>query len=246
MKVLKMLLSVVLIIAIALPFSLSDVSAEVVNQNKTVISGWTTKDYITICIAIVGVLLGLTNTTILVYKEFFKKKKEPSLEVKCDEALIRDLDGKKWNVDIQINATIRTVDGKNTIKKVEMIHSGTEAVFGSMGTGYKHQTFRKSYDCWNYNFLDKYNDPDSFEIKLNELNTNKEYVNLSNLAIDEGQSISISLVDRFVGFRFPDGFEDIPRSNWILEVTDSQDNKYSTSFNFVDYKSKNERELMVY
>jgi len=49
-----------------------------------------------------------------------------------------------------------------------------------------------------------------------------------------------------VGFRFPDGYEDIPKNNWFLEVTDSQDNKYGTSFNFVDYKSKNERELMVH
>jgi len=241
-----MLLIVVPILAIALPFSLSDVSAEVVNENKAAISGWTTKDYITICIAIAGFLLGLTNTSILVYKEFFKKEKEPSLEVKCDEALIRDLEGKKWNVDIQINATIRAVVGKNTIKNVEMIHSGTEAVFGAMGAGYKHQTFRRSYDCWNYNFLSRYNDPDNFENKLNQLNTNNEYVKLSNLPIDEGQSISISLLDRFVGFRFPDGYEDIPKDNWILEVTDSKDNKYSTSFNFVDYKTKNERELMVY
>lgn len=227
-------------------FSLTDVSAEVVNQNKATVSGWVTKDYITICIAILGVLLGLINTSILVYKEFFKKEKEPSLEIVCDEALIRDLEGKKWNVDIQINATIRAIDGKNTIKKVEMIHSGTEAVFGSLGTGYKHQTFRRSYDYWNYNFLDNFNDPDSFAVKLNELNTNKEYLNLSNLAINEGQSISISLIDRFEGFRFPDGFEDIPKSNWILEVTDSKDNKYNTTFNFVDYNSKNERELMVF
>ncbi|WP_164670245.1 hypothetical protein [Virgibacillus doumboii] len=246
MQILKMLLNVLLVSAIALLLSLSNVSAEVVNQNQNAISGWTTKDYITICIAIAGFLLGLTNTSILVYKEFFKKEKEPSFEVKCDEALIRDLEGNKWNVDIQLNATIRAVDGKNTIKKVEMIHSGRNAVFGSMGAGYKHQTFRKSYDYWNYNFLDKYNDLDSFESKLNELNTNKRYVNLFNLSIEEGQSISISLIDRFVGFRFPDGYEDIPKNNWFLEVTDSQDNKYGTSFNFVDYKSKNERELMVH
>ncbi|MED3689809.1 hypothetical protein P4534_13450 [Peribacillus butanolivorans] len=247
MKILKMSFNVLLIFAIALPFSLSDASAEVVNQNKTAISGgWTTKDIITICIAIAGFLLGLTNTAILVYKEFFKKEKEPSLEVKCDEALIRDLEGKTWNVDLQINATIRAVDGKNTIKKVEMIHSGTEAVFGTMGVGYKHQTFRRSYDCWNFNFLNEYNDPDSFKSKLDELNTNDKYVKLSNLPIDDGQSISISLIDRFVGFRFPDGYESIPKSNWILEVTDSKDNKYSTSFNFVDYKSKSERESMIY
>lgn len=54
---------------------------------------------------------------------------------------------------------------KNTIKKVEIIHSGTAAVFGAMGAGYKHQTFRRSYDCWNYNFLYEYNEPDSFESK---------------------------------------------------------------------------------
>lgn len=110
MQILKMLLNVLLVSTIALLLSLSDVSAEVVNQNQNAISGWNTKDYITICIAIAGFLLGLTNTSILV-------------------------------------------------------HSGRNAVFGSMGAGYKHQTFRKSYDYWNYNFLEKYNDLDSFESK---------------------------------------------------------------------------------
>ncbi|PFO12701.1 hypothetical protein COJ70_24340 [Priestia megaterium] len=247
MKALKILLNIVLILALSLLFTLDDVCAAVVNQNKTVISGgWTTKDYITIGIAIAGFLLGLTNTGILVYKEFFKKEKKPSFEVKCDKALIREIGGNRWNVDIQINATIRAIDGKNTIKKVEMIYSGTEAVFGVMGAGYKHQTFGKSYDYWNCNFLYEYKDPESFENKLKELNTNNEYVKLSNLPLDESQSLSISLIDRFVGFRFPDGYEDIPKGNWILEVTDSEDNKYSTSFDFVDYKTKDERESMIY
>lgn len=100
------------ILAIALPFSFSDVSAIGVTQNQTIASGWTTKDYITIVIAIAAFLLGLINTGILVHKEFFKKEKEPSFEVKCDEELIRDIKGKKWNENIQINATIHAIHGK--------------------------------------------------------------------------------------------------------------------------------------
>ncbi len=44
-----MLLSIVLVLIVALPLSFSDVSEELVSQNITAISGWTTKntkDYI--------------------------------------------------------------------------------------------------------------------------------------------------------------------------------------------------------
>lgn len=42
----KDLLGIVLVLIIALRLSFSDVSAEVISQNITAISGWATKDYI--------------------------------------------------------------------------------------------------------------------------------------------------------------------------------------------------------
>ena len=225
-----------LILSIIFLFVVNNVeAASLKNTNVSVSNTWQPKDIMTVVIAFIALILSLINTGILIYKEFFKKEPTPRLDVTCDHAWMRSLDSHRTHVAVQINASIRAVNGLNTIKQVKMIHNGPHPVFGSFGSEKNDQLFQRSYNYWNVNVLKKFN-TEELDTRLNNDNKDHNYTELFNLSITENQSISISLIDRFSGFRFPDGYEDIPMAGWTLEITDGTNQKYSCEFDFIDYK----------
>lgn len=187
---------------------------------------------ITTVIAIAGLGLGIINTSTTIYKEFIKKNPSPSLEVHCDKALWRYYPGNdKTQCQMLIDLTVIPRNSANGIKKIVFINKKYDEIFGGMGDKQNWVTFYKIEDnIYGDNLFSKFNHD---ELKEFITEKNKDYRrDVRNINLPKDNAYSFSLVEKFDGQRYPDGYEDIPIDGWWVEIYDSSNKKFETEIEF--------------
>lgn len=185
-------------------------------------------------IAYGGLLLGLVNTSVLVYKEFFKKEKIPpkvdAFIIDVESAFLHRIEEGLY--DFQINFTLVSQGQLNTIKSLKLVYERDVEVFGSMGSGTNYLNIRRGYINSDNNMLRRFN-PSEFKDKVEILNGDSlNYRNFLNLTMQSGEGVTLSLLDRVEAFRWSDGWDDLPLGKWYLVVSESNGEEYKSEFSF--------------
>jgi hypothetical protein len=171
-----------------------------------------------------GLLLGLINLFLYLYKEYFRK---PKLMVNVRAAYIRAVETDLF--DIQIDVELVSLGGSSYIK--EILLNNEIPIFDPVH-GKSKRTIYRAINYPGYCSIDK--DPDTFNDLYIELFQNSFTV--SNTKIDDKEYRNISIIDRVEIERHMDGAWDWPRSNWQLLVSSST-KKVCVPFDFVVHNS---------
>lgn len=172
--------------------------------------------------AIIAIVLSLINLGIVLKKEIFKPK--PSLKFYIKNAQIRYWERDHSVAQIVINISMTPLIKYNGIKEIYLENE----VDKCFGTTYSDKTNSEKV-LWFYNLYSM----DIFEqVGVNEF---EDYVKKENgkrhcveeIASNVDVPYNFTLMDIFVGNRYPDGYEDFPEEGFCLKIIDFFDNKYN-------------------
>ncbi|MGN4849363.1 hypothetical protein [Bacillus cereus group sp. MYBK134-1] len=187
---------------------------------------------VTTFIAISGLTLGVINTGTTIYNVFFKKDPTPSLDVYYDNASWRYFPhNDKTQCQIHIDLTVIARNSTNGIKKIIFKNKNHTEVFGDMMEKNNSVTFFKIEDnVYGSNLFSKYNHEALREYIMNGNKNNRRDVR--NIILQKDHAYSFSLVEKFNGQRYSDGYDDIPVDGWWIEILDSSNQKFEIQINF--------------
>jgi len=155
-----------------------------------------------------GLLLGIVNLYLLLYKEFFKKAKIQVLE---SELLIRQIDRTVYNFQIKF----RLFANKDTIhiKKVQLLNETAftgNAIENICAVDLKIALPFESLNIDNVSRIDF--------IKVLDQLISTQKVDLVDLKIEKDGIRSLTCAGQLMGLRETDRWEDIPRNGWALKI----------------------------
>lgn len=130
-----------------------------------------------------------------------------------------------------IDLTVIPRNSTNGIKKIIFINKKYYEVFGGIGDKQNSAIFYKIEDnIYGENLFSKFNHD---ELKEFITESNKENQrDVRNMNLPQDNVYSFSLVEKFDGQRYPDGYEDIPIDGWWVEIYDSSNKKFEVEIEF--------------
>lgn len=130
-----------------------------------------------------------------------------------------------------IDLTVIPRNSNNGIKKIVFTNRNYDKVFGSMGDKQNSVKFYKIEDnIYGENLFSnfKHEELREFITKINKENRR----DVRNINLPKDNAYSFSLVEKFDGQRYPDGYEDIPIDGWWIEIYDFSNQKFETEIKF--------------
>lgn len=160
-----------------------------------------------------GLLLGLLNLGIYVYKEFFRRGYVEVVEEKFLIRKIKNQTSYAFSLDLKLRAKNDGIS-LNSIKL-----SNVSEITGNDGENIKFINLTKGFF---YKEIDIEKGNESSVISLiNERTT--EYFSIIDTHIEKESNTSLSFAQIITNFRYSSGIEDVPEKNWFLVI--DYDNK---------------------
>ena len=163
-------------------------------------------------IAYLGLLLGIINLSLYLYKEFLKKGKLQILENK----LIIKQSHSRDNFAFQLDLKLRASNNSISINSIQIINKK-----GITGTDNNTIFEIELFKGIHYKSVDITVEKNLIEFLKDKFQ--KTNYNLIDLKIEKDTNKSITFVDILNNVLYSDGYDDTPRENWKLKI--SYDNK---------------------
>ena len=156
--------------------------------------------------ALSGFFLGLLNLGLTIYNNYIKKAK---LNINIDKATIRCIN--EGDYDFQVNLTLSSKNGPSYIKNIFIEHP-TNCI-----GEYSNSNRISANRALTFITSDLLSEtPDGYKARVTELFKNP--IPVRDLKINDHEHRSITITDRIVTTREPDGYEDFPVNDWKLYV----------------------------
>ena len=155
-----------------------------------------------------GLLLGLANMYVLLYKEFFKKAKIQVLESKL---IIRQIDRTLYN--FQINFRLRANKDNIYIKKIQLLNETAFTGNAIENICAIDLNVALPFESFSIEKVDK----NDFTNIVNQLSSTQK-IDLIDLKIEKDGNRSLTCVGQLMGLRESDEWKSIPENGWAIKI----------------------------
>lgn len=168
----------------------------------------TSQIIIAIC-AIAGFAISLINLGIIIYNNFIKKAK---IKVEIEDFYTRYRDEGEY--DFQLDCIIYAKDGDVRLRDISLYNKSS---FTTKNT-YNETNIQPLYKAVNGKRFDITTTPvANFNKEVEELFKNDSF-RILDIKISDKDFRHLSFVGKLYTYRYSDGYDELPRSNWSLEV----------------------------
>lgn len=181
-----------------------------------------------------GLILGIINLLLSLYKDFWRKGK---LNIFIEDATIKGVQAGTY--DFQINILLSNRNKEIHIRNAKLI--APSEIFGDYVNQHNEVPLYKAITLTNKDLLDIDNEEFRKEIS-------KKFetpITLRDLKVEKDSQISLTLVDRLNTSREPDGYSDCPLRKWTIEVTHN-DGIAKLEFNFKKHSKSDQRAYFLH
>lgn len=192
--------------------------------------------------------VGITIFTILFFllRKIFSKEisqrnekdsllEKPDLEINVDKSIIKHF-GRNDYLS-QINITITANNGPHTLKRLWLKAKSNRFFDENQGPLYtdKGMLFKQVFPFQEDDLLQVNGEAATQAIR----SMKSAQFSIRDKVINEGHTVSLSIIDKLLPARMPDGWEDMDLDGWQIIVEYDQNEKVVTSFSFLIHKSSN-------